>query len=263
MRRSLLLALALVTGSAPEAVRAAALPVEVDLRIQIAATPTFGVSGTGTAEVTSTGVHLTALSLASGLAAGTGVVMPVTDPAAAPIMGYQVTIANGAAAFAETSGGELAGTMPILGVAKVCLFAPCSAALSNLSLPLTPIGVGGTAVGAGPVSLTLRGAPWTSGDAVILPGYYSTPGFRHGPASLTSSTAQPGGEMRLVTPIFISTNIGVGVTLESYAFLDVRFVPEPSAALLLSVGALGLAIRGRAARRWPRLCADRRARPDV
>jgi hypothetical protein len=35
--------------------------------------------------------------------------------------------------------------MPILGVAKVCVFGTCSAALANLSVPLSVVGVGGVA----------------------------------------------------------------------------------------------------------------------
>ncbi len=53
--------------------------------------------------------------------------MPVTDPVALPIMGVVATAHNAAGGFHE-SNGTLGGVLPILGVAKVCLFGPCTAA---------------------------------------------------------------------------------------------------------------------------------------
>jgi predicted tellurium resistance membrane protein TerC len=76
-------------------------------------------------------------------------------------------------------------------------------------------------------------------------GYYQTiTGFARGPASGTSSTAQPGGALQLVTPIAITTNLGVDNLIFAFGILTVRFVPEPAAGLLLGVSfALLLAIR--------------------
>jgi hypothetical protein len=71
-------------------------------------------------------------------------------------------------------------------------------------------------------------------------------GFARGPASLPGSTAQTGGELLLVTPIAISTSISVDGPLSAFGFLSVRFVPEPSTAILFAVGVVALV---RAARR--------------
>jgi hypothetical protein len=236
--------LALAASTAAAAPRA----VELDLRVSLGGFQ-FEVAGSGIAEVSSDGVHVVALTVPEGVVATSGAVFPATDPAVFPIRGVQITARNGAGTFAETAGGKLTGAMPIQGVAKVCLFEPCSSAPANVSLPLSVVGVGGTAAGAGPVSVTLRGAPWTAGTAALVPGYLSTFGLRHGPGSATSTTAQPGGELLLVTPIVVSTNIGVGVTIPAFGFLDLRFAPEPGAAPLALASALALAALGRAHRR--------------
>ena len=113
--------------------------------------------------------------------------VPITTPAAFPVAGLQITAANGAGDFVKPGGGS----MPILGVAKVCLFGPCSAAVANLEVPLDVVGVGGTTYVTGPVNVTVVGAPWTTGTAVI--GTSTVMGYSHGPASQTSSTAHASG----------------------------------------------------------------------
>jgi hypothetical protein len=70
-------------------------------------------------------------------------------------------------------------------------------------------------------------------------------GFAHGPASLTSSTANPSGQVQLVTPIFISTNIGASAVLPGFAILNLHFVPEPGTLMLLGSGIAGLVAFGR------------------
>jgi hypothetical protein len=70
-------------------------------------------------------------------------------------------------------------------------------------------------------------------------------GFAHGPASATSSGAAPSGSVRLVTPIFIVTNIPADNTMPGFATLTLHFVPKPTVLLLLGVGIAGLAARGR------------------
>jgi len=74
-----------------------------------------------------------------------------------------------------------------------------------------------------------------------LPG-----GFAHGPASLTSSTAQPSGVVQLVTVSKVYTSLKAAVPeLPMIAILNLHFVPEPSTALLLATGFAGLAAVGR------------------
>jgi hypothetical protein len=236
------LAVLLAAGAAP----AAQVPFEAALTVQIATLPPLVFTGTGLGTVNGSGggAHLGALQVPAGVAGTAGYLVPVTDPAALPIMGVQLTAANGAGAFAPTGMGALGGSMPILGVTKVCLFAPCPGApLANLSVPLTPIGSGGSQAVAAVVNLTVIGVPWTTGTASV--GAITTMGFAHGPASLTSSTALSSGAVRMVTPIFVSTNISASAVIPAFAFFDVHFVPEPGVLLLVATGLAGLAIARR------------------
>jgi hypothetical protein len=173
--------------------------------------------------------------------ATTGLVVPLTDPNVAPIRGIQATVHNGAGTFA---GG--AGVMPLLGVAKVCIFYPCaSSPINNVSVPLSVAGVGGVATQMGVVNVTVVGGPWTTGTAAV--GTITKMGFAHGPNGFTSSTAQASGVIQLVTPIFVSTNIGSFAVAPFFATLTLHFVPEPGTFALLAggLGAIALGARQR------------------
>jgi hypothetical protein len=228
--------------------QAAVLPFTGALAISIAGLSPLVAVGGGAVVTTQTGNHLDGFAIASSPFNVTGQVIPVTDPAAAPIKGIQGTIHNGAGSFA---GAVLAGPMAVNGVAKVCLFKACSIATANISVPLSVIGAGGAiAVPSGTtsasVAVTVVGAPWTAGTAAV--GTVTQMGFQHGPASGTSSTAQGSGAIRLVTPIFISTNIGASAVVPGFGFLDLHFVPEPGTLLLLGSGIAGLVLFGRSKR---------------
>ena len=96
--------------------------------------------------------------------------------------------------------------------------------------------------------------PWTVGQPVltvhtpntaistpVLPG-----GFAHGPASLTSSTAQPSGVLKLVTVSKVYTSLtGAFPEMPVIGVLTLYFVPEPGTLLLLGLGVAGLAAAGR------------------
>ena len=113
-----------------------------------------------------------------------------------------------------------------------------------------PARVGGHCVtsrkGTGFVNVTAIGAPWTVGTVSV--GTLTQMGFAHGPASLTSSTAAASGQVRLVTPIFISTNISALPVFPAFGVLDLHFVPEPATLLLLGSGIAGLVMFGRTKR---------------
>ena len=233
---------------------AAALPFTGTFRLEISDIVTaFAVSGSATVNGSGGGAHIVSLTLPPGTFSTAGLTTSVTATSQYPIGGVQLTLANGAGTFAETGMGELNGAMPLLGTAKVCLFGPCGAAGANLSVPLTVVGVGGSAAAAGLVNVTVIGAPWTTGTAAVQLPIFSVPytrmGFAHGPASQSGSTAVAGGSLQLVTPIYVSTSLGVdNPFIVAFATLTLHFVPEPSTLVLGAGGLLLLAAAGR--RRW-------------
>jgi hypothetical protein len=214
------------------------------LELQIAALDPIGVPGAGFVTVASdpgNPNHIESFEIDPAIFAATRLSVPVTDPAVAPIQGVVATAQNGAGSFARR-GGTLGGVMPIYGVAKVCLFGTCSDALANLSVPLSVVGQGGSLPITGPVNLTVAGAPWTSGTAAI--GTITAMGFALGPEGAASSALQASGSVRLVTPIFIRTNLGASAVVPAFGFLTLHFVPEPGTLVLLGAGIAGLLARG-------------------
>jgi hypothetical protein len=193
----------------------------------------------GTADVTAGGVVLPA-----GAGATTGAVVPIrasVAPTAAPIVGLQFTIHNGRGSFAFGAGDRLGGVMPVLGIVKVCLFLTCPSAVANVSVPLSAFGRGGTSTVMGVVNVTVAGAPWTTDGTEtgsLLHGADTAMGGRRGPAGAESSFAQPGGSLQLVTPVFISTFIGV---TPAFGVVHVDFVPEPASLSLCAAGLVALA----------------------
>ena len=121
------------------------------------------------------------------------------------------------------------------------------------------VGVGGviTAGGYGGIQFSLQAAPWTIKTATVLdqitptggpPRIMTTwvaEGWAHGPVSTTTSTAQPGGVVQLVTPNQIVTNAALNEKIGSFGILVIRFIPEPGLLLLLGSGVAGLALLGR------------------
>lgn len=235
-------------GAASDA-RAAAFAFSGELALQISALDPIAIAGSGFAIVEGRPDdpdHLATMRIEASPFNATGLIVPVTDPSAMPINGVVATVHNAAGGFSE-SGGHLGGVLPILGVTKVCLFGSCTASpAANLSVPISVVGQGGIAYATGAVNVTVQGAPWTTGTAFI--GSTTAMGFAHGPASGTTSTLNPSGTIRLVTPIFISTNIGASAVVPAFGFLTLHFVPEPGTALLLGAGIAGLVAGGRRAR---------------
>jgi hypothetical protein len=232
------LSVALVAASSAHA---ANIPFTGTLTFKIPFLDPLVVAGAGVAAVngSSGGSHINSLSLPAGAFATTGLLLPTTDVGAQPLAGLQLTVSNGAGAPLLPG-----GAMPLSGSVRVCLFAPCaSIPVANLSVPLGIVGAGGTAFVTGPANLTVIGAPWTVSTAAV--GAATAMGFRHGPASATSSTALESGVIQLVTPIFVSTNIGAQPVLPVFGILTLHFVPEPGTLLLISAGLAAMGVAGR------------------
>jgi len=232
------LALAFAAGASTAG--AVGFPVTGSLSLTIATLPSISAPVNGTAIVNGSGAggHLDQLSLPAGIAQATHVVLPLTDPGVSPLRGIQLTVGNAPGAFA--AGG---GIMPLTGVAKVCLFTPCSTAETNLQIPLGVVGAGGAQTVSVLIDLTVIGAPWTTGTAVN--GSLTQMGFAHGPGSNMSSTAAASGQINLVTPIFVTTNVGSSMVIPAFAVLSLHFVPEPTTLVLIGGGLGLLATAGR------------------
>jgi hypothetical protein len=236
----------LLLGSEAQGV---ALPVEWELEVQFATSPTrIGVAGTGVAIANGSGGlgALMSLELPAGMISSARALANLTDPAVSPIEGILLTVSNGAGNFAIGTAGHLGGVMALPGRERFCLFENCAAAIANVSVPLTPVGSSGFGYSTGSVNLTVAGAAWTTGTATAVGlGTTMATGYAHGPASGTGSTAQVGGMLQLITPFAITTNFAVDGPTIGYAFLTLRFVPEPASALLVAGGLVALAEWGR------------------
>jgi hypothetical protein len=175
---------------------------------------------------------------------------------------------SGGAASTSTGGGVL----PLGGTGKYCILNP--ACTSYIAMALTQpttvngvpgsgikgVGVGGviTAGGYGGIQMSLKAAPWTIKTATVIDQVTTPPifgdqylvtwvakGWAHAPASTTTSTAQPGGALQLVTPNQIVTNGAWNQKMGSFVILAIRFIPEPGLLLLVGSGVTGLALLGR------------------
>jgi hypothetical protein len=152
-------------------------------------------------------------------------------------------------------------TVPFTGNVRICLFyAGCNSGHIDLVLGGTldgqviGPGVGGTvAASSGTIRISLEGAPWTVGTVSVS---HQTPssgitmftlaGFAHGPFSLTSSAATPGGVVQFVTANQVTaTGIPRNDITGQIILHRLHFIPEPGLLLLLGSGALGMAMLGR------------------
>jgi hypothetical protein len=231
------------------------------LQLQLGQLPPVVATGGAAATLNSSAGlgPLTTLGLNGGIT-GTGKVF-ITDPNAAPLLELRGTMTLGAGALAPIVGGGplTQNTLPVQGVFKMCIiFGGC---ISYIPIPLTAggtrgVGLGGlltvNGYGAG-IQISVIGAPWTIATAVItgIPtanGGFSTStaqGWAHGPASGTSSTANHGGVVQLVTPTITMTTLGTGTLTPLFGILTIHFVPEPGTFLLFGSGVVGLAVFGR------------------
>jgi hypothetical protein len=247
-----------VTGSA----RAATLDFTgtLSLQVPIPGLAPLVIPGGGSAQVTDDGAfHLLSLSLLQSVFGP--VTVSLTEELSPSVNSVIFTgVGNLSGSFSGLSGGPPGGgTMGLSGLAKLCMmFASCQ--FAHVTLPLTPttggavgFGIGGWQVSPGAVGVTMLHAPWTIGQPVMtfhsVNTSISTPalpgGFAHGPASLTSSTAQPSGALQLVTVSKVLTSLFSYGTFPVTGVLNLQFVPEPGTLLLLGSAVAVLAVYGR------------------
>ena len=227
-----LLAIGITAGSA----RAEPLAFTGTLKLHIATLPRPETEGAGIASVSVTGVnHLASLALHAGVFGPLTTSIPLTAASGNSII--FTSIGNLSGSFPAISGGPPGGgSMGLTGTAKICLvFAPCQYA--GVPFPLAPtsggagFGIGGTVAIPGAVAITMQHAPWTIGQPLmtihtaasnltspVLPG-----GFAHGPLTLTSSTAQVGGELQMVTATKAYTSLtGAFPEMPIFAVLNLK-----------------------------------------
>jgi hypothetical protein len=236
------------------------------LSLQLVGINTVDATGGSFATVNGSGSlgHLTTLAINGGIT-GTASLF-ISDPGLAPLVAVRASMTLGSGALRPISGAAASGegltqkVLPVGGIFKFCILW----CVSYLPVPLTVsgtqgVGIGGmlTLNGYGPgIHISMQGAPWTVKTAVVtgIPtdngGFSSISafGFAHGPASITSSTANISGVVQLVTPAKIMTTLGTGTIWPVLGTLTIHFVPEPGPLLLFGAGviALGIARRRRA-----------------
>jgi hypothetical protein len=247
----------------------------------------FRGGGVATINGSSGGIpaHLQTLRLAASRGqVGGNATSILTDPETAAngiaafiyegIQGQTGTIGpiSGGAASTSTAGGKMAYP----GLVKVCLLSTvCTQFLPlQLTQPTTVNGVLGTGVkgigigglitvgGYGGIRISLQCAPWTVKTVTVI-DQITTPtgglqtfieipgkGWAHAPVSTTTSTAQVGGMLQLITPAQAVTNVPLGSNAKqaSFTIVVIKFIPEPGLLLLLGSGVAGLGILAR--RRW-------------
>jgi hypothetical protein len=228
--------------------------------------------------------HLSTLRLAAsrGQIQGTGIML-VTDPFTSgsnPALRYE-GVGGGTGTWGGISGGAAStstggGILPLGGTGKYCILNTACTAYFTLTLtqPTTVNGVPGSGIkgvgvggmitygglggGFGGIKMSLQAAPWTIKTATVIDQITTPPvfgdqylvtwvtkGWAHAPVSTTTSTAQPGGVLQLVTPNQIVTNSALNEKIGSFVILAIRFIPEPGLLLLLGSGVTGLALLGR------------------
>lgn len=162
-------------------------------------------------------------------------------------------IAPGNGSFSLSAGGGPAGGFGGVGGLSGLWVAGILGGVLNLSIPLSPVGAGGTAaapVSAAGINLTLTGSSgWTTGG-VTFTGLSLQPSP---PISTIQTVSREGtdtrtvghrGSLSLVTPIRVTSgNFGGGWV--GFVTLDLTFVPEPGTLVLGGVAVAGIALAGR------------------
>jgi hypothetical protein len=252
---------------------------EGTLILELGELPQLASSGGGIATVngSSGGIpaHLDTIAVAASRGGITGTAMvPITDPVVnqAGLVSVRVDATLQTGTLGPISGAVQSTTvlsqnvLPVIGLAKVCLLSTVCTKFLPLDLTLndgaTGVGIGGTLTGMSDVFfVSVEAAPWTvktgtSIDQITTPMTedglktfvtVTARGFAHGPASATTSTAQPSGVVQLISPMQVRTNIAQGSNAKVGLFgrMTIHFIPEPGMLLLLGSGVAGLVLLGR------------------
>jgi hypothetical protein len=207
--------------------------VSAELRVSIDGLAAVAFPGTG-----ATGSA--AGALAASVDAGTGfagTAITSCQVCAPPISGiYVFQTGNDAGQF---TGTPIGGVAEFRGIYEARGF-------GDLVLLGIPLRVGGdtTATSTSGVSVTAISGTWTAGTASVwLPGA-TAPVVRTGSNELTANGA---GRLLLVSPFTVLTGLSGGTSFAGFGFLELVYVPEPR-ALVLIAGGIALLAAGRARR---------------
>ena len=247
------------------------MSVQATLSVKYGTTDPVQLTGVGVATVNPIAGGEQLVSLQVGpIYFGDSDSVPFTDPVvSALVKSYDLRSASAQSGFffdlshAATSPSKLTqNTLPIAGLARICLLFVGCPSPTTVEVDLTQngtrgIGIGGT-ITAGTTSgffISLHHAPWQLAPATLdqstAPGTIVTAmatGYVRGPLSNTSTAAKTGGSIQLIAPSQVFTMGvpgGYSDTQALFTRLTLNFVPEPRLSLLLGPGVVGLALLGR------------------
>ena len=234
---------------------------------------TLVTTGTGVATTNGTGGvndHVNTIHFGPNNILGS-TTFPITDPEQATlisVIGSGIVLPSTGNLGAQTGTTIVPGQMALGGGFKVCiLFLGCGSYLPfPIAFPVNGppfsrgLGIDGTATvntfstGIG-LKISFAFNPWTLGVKKITDvstttgvtnGTVTLQGFKHGPASNTSSAAAESGVIQWVTPSrVLTTEDPPDAKVAVFGVLTLHFIPEPGMLLLLASGVGGLVLLGR------------------